>query len=164
MAKVSFTTKDGRKISFTTKSKKSKIKKSSTKKRSSKSTKRATRSTRSLMPKKKKSGGKRRPGKKSFIDRIPILRNPTVQKIGFGLGMGVLVIKGIELAARFAPPSISGPLTQNAGIIKIATELVTEPLSAVVDVVTNPQMLSQITGRFTGANGATPDGNVVGFA
>lgn len=163
MAKVSFTTKDGRKVSFTTKSKNVKIKKSRTKKRSSKSTKRTVRSTRSPMPKKKK-GSKRRPGKKSFIDRIPILRNPTVQKIGFGLGMGVLVIKGIELAARFAPPSISGPLTQNAGIIKIATELVTEPLSAVVDVVTNPQMLSQITGRFTGGNGAVPNGNMVGFA
>lgn len=86
------------------------------------------------MPKKKK-GSKSHPGKKSFIDRIPILNNPTVQRIGFGLGMGVLAVSIINLAARFAPPAIAQPLQQNQRIIKLAVEAITEPISAVVDLV-----------------------------
>lgn len=116
----------------------------------------------SHMPKKKKSGGKRRPGKKSFIDRIPILNNPTVQKVGFGLGMGVIVADIINLAARFAPPAISGPLQANQGLIKLGVELATEPLSAVVDVALNPQMLSRLTGGMNGT--AAPGTNMAGFA
>jgi len=118
------------------------------------------------MPKKKR--GRSSGGKKSFIDRIPVLRNKTVQKIGFGLGMGVLVIKGIELVSRFAPPQFAQPLQQNAGLIKVGVELVTEPLSALVDVATNPQMLSRITSGFSGNNpnngGMSTNQNMVGFA
>jgi len=117
----------------------------------------------SHMPKKKKSKSRGK-SKKSFIDRIPILNNPTVQKVGFGLGMGVVVADIIQLAARFAPPQISGPLTQNQGLIKLGVELATEPLSAVVDVALNPGQLSGVTNRFTGGNSVAAQGNMVGFA
>ncbi len=73
--------------------------------------------------------------KKSFIDKIPILKNRTVQKIGFGLGMGVIAVGIIDLAAKFGPPALVAPLVQNKRIIKLGTELATEPLSAVADVV-----------------------------
>jgi len=112
------------------------------------------------MPKKKrKSGGRRRPGKKSFIDRIPILNNPTVQKVGFGLGMGVIVGDIIRLASRFAPSQISGPLQANQRIITLAVEAATEPISAVVDLVTSGLTNSSPGGAVPGTNG-----NVVGFA
>ena len=121
----------------------------------------------SHMPRKKRrSGGRSRPGKKSFIDRIPILRNPTVQKIGFGLGMGVVIVDLINLASRFAPAQISGPLQQNAGIIKLVVEAATEPISAVVDVALNPGQLSGITSRLSGGGGGNGIGmgNQAGFA
>jgi len=72
---------------------------------------------------------------KKIIDKIPVLKNKTVQRIGFGLGMGVIAVGIIDLAARFAPPALVAPLVQNKQIIKLGTELVTEPLSAVADVL-----------------------------
>jgi len=115
----------------------------------------------------KKKSSRRGPGKKSFIDKIPILRNKTVQKVAFGLGMGAIVIDIIQLASRFAPQQISGPLQQNQGLIKLGVELATEPLSAVVDVALNPQQLQGITGRLGGGNGGMTQqagSNMVGFA
>jgi len=172
MAKVSFMA-NGKRVSFITKSSKSRKKKGSGQKtrkskraRSRKSNKPRRSTSRSMPRKRRKSSRRRSPGKRSFIDRIPILKNPTVQKIGFGLGMGVIVVEGIRLLSRFGPPQIAQPLQQNAGIIKLGVELATEPLSAVFDVVTNPQMLSQITGRLGGGgNGMQSSGaNMVGFA
>ena len=111
------------------------------------------------MPKKKK-GGKRKAGKKSFIDRIPILNNPTVQRVGFGLGMGVLAVEIINLAARFAPAAIAQPLMQNQRLIKLGVEAITEPISAVVDLV-----LPALGNRAGTANGMqTTNQNMVGFA
>jgi len=166
MTKVSFTTKSGKRVSFTTKSKKSRKTRKPKRARSRKSNKQRGSSTRSVA----KKGSKRRGGsKKSFIDRIPILRNKTVQKVGFGLGMGVIVVDAIRLLSRFAPPSISDPLVKNANIIKLATELATEPLSAVVDVALNPGQISGITNRLgnmgnPGNTSHNSNGNVVGFA
>lgn len=117
-----------------------------------------------------KKGSKRRGGsKKSFIDRIPVLRNKTVQRVGFGLGMGVLVVKAIDFVAQVAPPSVAGPLQQNKKIIKLATEFLTEPISGIVDLVTDPSTLQQITGRFGGGGGTSSTqqqagGNMSGFA
>jgi len=48
-------------------------------------------------------------GKKGIIDRIPILKNKTVQKIGFGLGMGTVAIGIIDLLGRFGPPALTAP-------------------------------------------------------
>lgn len=157
MTKVSFTTKSGQKVSFTTKSKKSSGSKKSKKRHKSKTNKRTRSRSGSHMPRKKK-GGKRKAGKKSFIDRIPILNNPTVQKIGFGLGMGLLVVQGINLASRFAPPAIAQPLQQNQRIIKLAVEAATEPISAIVDLV-----LPSIAGQ-PGNGTQTANQNMVGFA
>jgi len=130
--------------------------------RSRKSNKPRRSRTRSMPKKKRRSSSG---GKKSFIDKIPVLRNKTVQKVGFGLGMGVIAADIIRLAARFAPQSISGPLQQNANIIKLGVELATEPLSAVVDVALDPKQLSNITGRMGGnsSNGMSGS-NMVGFA
>jgi len=172
MTKVSFTTKSGKRVSFTTKSSKTRKKKGSGQKtrkpkrsRAGKSNKQPRSRSRSVA---KKKGSSRRPGKKSFIDRIPVLRNKTVQKVGFGLGMGVIVADIIQLAARFAPPQISQPLQQNANLIKLGVELATEPLSAVVDVALNPRQLTGITNRFNNSGGTShnsnSNGNVVGFA
>jgi len=81
--------------------------------------------------------------------------------------MGVIVADIIGLAARFGPPSISDPLVKNGNLIKLAVELATEPLSAVVDVALNPKQLSGITNRLNSNNMGTShnsNGNVVGFA
>jgi len=140
-------------------------KKSRTKKRarSRKSNKQRRSSTRSMPKKKRRSSG----GKKSFIDKIPILRNKTVQKVGFGLGMGVIVSDIIRLAVRFAPNQTQ-ILAQNEPLIRLATELATEPISAVVDVALNPGQIQGITGRLSGGgNGGMQQqagGNMVGFA
>jgi len=102
----------------------------------------------------------KRPTKKSFIDKIPILKNPTVQRIGFGLGMGVIVVNIIDLVARFAPAQFAAPLVANKGIIKLGVEAVTEPLSAAVDIATGGLPQLNISGR--GQSQQTINGN--GFA
>jgi len=74
-------------------------------------------------------------GKKKLIDKVPILRNKTVQKIAFGLGMGVIATQIINLVAQFAPPAISAPIQANQRLIKLGVEAATEPLSAAADLV-----------------------------
>jgi len=92
-------------------------------------------------------------GKKGIIDKIPVLRNKTVQKIAFGLGMGVIAKDLIDLAVRFAPGQLSAPLQQNQRIITLGVEAVTEPISAVVDVLTSGGLNIGSNGSNTGANG-----------
>jgi len=100
-------------------------------------------------------------GKKSLIDKVPILKNKTVQKIAFGLGIGLVAVKIIDLAAQFGPPALVGPLVQNKRIIQLGVEAVTEPISAVVDVVTGGGLnLGSLTAART--NGAQNGSN--GFA
>jgi len=173
MAKVSFTTKGGKRVSFNTKKKSNKSRppkrrKSNKRKTPKKTNKQRSRSTRSNMPRKKRKSSGRSRGKTSFIDKIPILKNKTVQKVGFGLGMGVVVTQIIDLASRFGPPAIAQPLQQNKAIIKVATEFATEPISAIVDIALNPQMLQSITSRIGGGggggNGMSTNQNMVGFA
>jgi len=171
MAKVSFITKDGKKVSFNVKSKskgggkshKTSKRKASKPKKSHKANKQHKRSTRSVTKKGSRKGGKRSPGKKSFIDKIPILNNKTVQKVGFGLGMGVVAIQLINLAARFAPPAIAEPLMKNQRIIKLGVEAATEPISAIVDIALSSGMIE----KFAGGNGMSSSNggmSTVGFA
>jgi len=170
MGRVSFTTKDGKRVSFNT-GKKSSKKSTSKQRRSSKPrtkqkvNKQHKRSTRSV-PKKKKSSGKRSSGKKSFIDRIPILNNKTVQKVGFGLGMGLVAKELIDLAAQFAPEQISRPLKQNQRIITLAVEAATEPISAIADIVLSSGTLQKTIGSMSNGRGMTQTINqdMVGFA
>lgn len=169
--RVSFTTKDGKKVSFTPKSKskgrgkrtKSTKRKTSKPKKSRKPNKQPKRSTRSVAKGKSRKGGRRSSGKKSFIDRIPILNNKTVQKVGFGLGMGVVVVQIIDLVSRFAPPAIAQPLIQNKRIIKLGVEAATEPISAIVDLALSSGMVQ----KFAGGNGMSSNNgqmSTVGFA
>jgi len=97
--------------------------------------------------KKRMAGNK---GKKKIIDKIPILKNKTVQRIGFGLGMGVIAVGIIDLAARFGPPALVAPLVQNKRIIKLGVEAVTEPISAVADVVLSGGLGSLNLGSLSG--------------
>jgi len=122
--------------------------------------------TRSHTMPKKKSSKRHTPGKKSFIDRIPILNNKTVQKVGFGLGMGVVAKQLIDLVAQFAPPAIANPLKQNQRIITLAVEAATEPISAVADIVLSSGTIQKTIGSMSNGNGMSSGGNqdMAGFA
>jgi len=145
--------------------------------RMNKSKGRKKRKTRRKSTSKRRSSGKRRKpnkrktstkrvtsrGKKSLIDKIPVLKNKTVQKIAFGLGIGLVAVKIIDLVAQVAPPQLAAPLVQNKRIIQLGVEAVTEPISAVVDVVTGGGInLGSLTGRSNGASNGSNGSN--GFA
>jgi len=116
------------------------------------------------MPKKKSS--KRSSGKKRMIDKIPLLKNKTVQKVAFGLGMGVLVTQIINLAAQFGPPAIAQPLKQNEKIIRLATEFATEPISAIADLALSSGAIQKTIGSMGNGNGMSQSVNqdMAGFA
>jgi len=122
--------------------------------------------TRSNKMPKKKSTKRSSGGKKRIIDKIPILKNKTVQKVAFGLGMGVLVTQIISLASQFAPPAIAQPLIQNQKIIKLATEFATEPISAIADLALSSGVIQKTIGSMSNGGGMTPagGGDMVGFA
>jgi len=136
-------------------------KKAKTRRKSSSKRKKTTKRRKAIKSKPtRKSTTKAR--KKSFIDKIPILKNPTVQKIAFGLGIGLIVVKIIDFAAQVAPAQLAAPLVKNKRIIQLGVEAVTEPLSAVVDVVSGGGInLGSLTGRSNGQQ-VSQDGN--GFA
>jgi len=136
--------------------KKRKTRRKSTSKRRSPTKRRKTNKTK---PKKKSVAGK---GKKSLIDKVPILKNKTVQRIAFGLGIGLVAVKIIDLAAQFGPPALTAPLVANKRIIQLGVEAVTEPISAVVDVVTGGGInLGSLT---AGRSQQVSNGNGNGFA
>jgi len=83
-------------------------------------------------------------GKKSLIDRIPILNNKTVQKVGFGLGMGALA--GIIL--NFIPVPA---LQQNKALIQTGVTFAADPLAGVL----------RLTGLLGGPSGINI-GNLLG--
>jgi len=80
-----------------------------------------------------------------LIDRVPVLKNKTVQKIGFALGMGRLASTG----ARAVPIPI---VQQNARIIGTAVAFATDPLGGVVDLALGGG-LGQLQNLFGGGNG-----------
>jgi len=103
--------------------------------------------------KKGKSGGL---GSSKLINKIPILKNKTVQRIGFGLGMGRLASMG----ARAVPVPI---IQQNAPLIGTAVAFATEPLAGIVDLALSGG-LGQI-GNLLGSNNAVGGGGGgAGFA
>jgi len=146
------------------KTKKRKVKRRA-KKRSRKKAKKRRKSSKKRKGNKRKKSKRKgskttsRKGKKSLIDKVPILRNKTVQKIAFGLGMGVIAVQIIDLAARVAPPALAQPLVQNRRIIKLGVEAVTEPLSAAADLV-----LSGGAGNLLGGSGGNGSMNTSEFA
>jgi len=125
--------------------------KSTPKRRKSQKTNKRRTSRRSVARKKRSSPSRR---KFSIIDRIPILKNKTVQKIGFGLGMGSLA----GLAASFIPVPI---VQQNRELINTGVAFATEPLSGIVRLVLSGG-LQQITGLIGGNGGG--NGQNAGFA
>jgi len=113
MAKVSFTTKDGRRVSFTTKSKS---------RGSTKSKKRRTKSTKRSTPKRRKSPKKRRTaskgssrstrstGSKKMAGKKGGTKGSTrVKKLLIGLGVGVAV-STVATLARTPEIEASGPV------------------------------------------------------
>jgi len=108
--------------------------------------------------KKSKKRTAKRTGKSSFIDKIPLLKNKTVQKVGFGLGMGALA--GILI--NFIPiPAVK----QNAEIIKTGVTFAADPLAGILKISGllggGGLNLGNIFGGQT-QNGGMP--NTVGFA
>ncbi len=131
---------------------KAKSTKSTPKRRKSQKTNKRRQSTKSVVKKK----GSRSSGRKfSIIDRIPILKNKTVQRVGFGLGMGSLA----GLAASFVPVPI---IQQNRELINTGVAFATEPLSGIVRLVLSGG-LGQITNLIGGGGQAQQNGNN-GFA
>jgi len=132
-------------------------KKAKTRRKSSSKRRKPTKRRKAIKSKPSKKGTTKQ-RKKSFIDKIPILKNPTVQKIAFGLGIGLIVVKIIDFAAQVAPAQLAAPLVKNKRIIQLGVEAVTEPLSAVVDVVSgggiNLGSLSRSNGQQVAQNGS----------
>jgi len=105
-----------------------------------------------------KRRGSSRKGSRNIIDKIPLLKNKTVQRVGFGLGMGSLA----AIAANAVPVPI---IRQNAQLIGTGIAFATDPLSGVVRLALSGG-LQQITGLFGGGNGGAIGGGAgnQGFA
>ena len=95
-------------------------------------------------------------GGRKLIDKIPVLKNKTVQRIGFGLGMGRLATTG----AQAIPIPI---VQQNARIIGTAVAFATEPLAGVVDLALSGG-LGQIGNLFNASGATGGGGGGAGFA
>ena len=92
--RVSFTTKDGKKVSFTPKSKKTTKRKTPKRKSAPRRKTIKRRSPRKTMAKKRSS-----PSKKSFASKIPLVNNPTVKKVAQGIGMATIGVTALSLVA-----------------------------------------------------------------
>jgi len=152
MAKVSFTTKGGKRVSFNTKSRKtSKPKRKTTKRR------KASRSRKANKPKRRsKTVAKRRssPRKKSGFGKIPLINNPTFRKAATGIGVATLgaTVLGLVL-----------PQLANQPLVKPILALAGGGVPGVV-----AQFLVQGGGNIGnllgGGNGGNGGGQSVGFA
>jgi len=97
-------------------------------------------------------------GKKSLIDKIPLLNNKTVQKVGFGLGMGALA--GILL--NFIPIPA---LQQNKALIQTGVTFAADPLAGVLrltGLLGGPSGIN--IGGLLGGNSQNSGMNTSGFA
>jgi len=111
----------------------------------------------SNMAKRRKSSGKSR-GSAGFINKIPFLKNKTVQRVGFGLGMGSIA----TLIAGLVPvPAVQN----NRQLIGTGVSFATDPLSGVVRLALSGG-LGQITSLFGGGSNDAVGGGVgnQGFA
>jgi len=109
-------------------------------------------SSRRVANKKKKSGGGK--GSGGFINKIPILKNKTVQRIGFGLGMAS--IAGLALRAIPVPA-----VQQNAPLIQTGVAFAVDPLAGVVRLFLSGGLGS--IGNLLGGGGGAQNGDN-GFA
>lgn len=112
------------------------------------------RKRRTTMVKRRRSPSKRSGGK--IIDKIPLLKNKTVQRIGFGLGMGTLA--GL-IVSQIPVPAIQ----QQSQLIKTGITFATDPLAGVVSLVLGGG-LGNISQLFGGGNGASTQTVGTGFA
>lgn len=157
MAKVSFTTKDGKKISFSTKVKsvakkaaKHAVKKAvksvvSKAKAKLKSKGRSTKSNPMAGKTKKSSGG----GKKGFASKIPLINNPTFRKAALAAGTVSLAATGLSLVGQ-------GRIAQNPLLRLLLAFGVGGAVGAVTQIVPLLQSggLSGLLGGIGGGNGA----------
>jgi len=111
-----------------------------------KTIKRRSRS-KSVAKKRKSSGGR---GGGGFINKIPLLKNKTVQRVGFGLGMGSIA----SLIAGIVPVPI---VQKNKQLIGTGVSFATDPLSGVVRLALSGG-LGQIGNLFGGGNGNSSNG------
>lgn len=127
-----------------------------TRRKSSKPRKTNKRKSRSkTVAKKRSSSGGKGSG---FINKIPLLKNKTVQKIGFGLGMGSIAAL---IASRVPVPIVQ----QNAQLIGTGISFATDPLSGVVRLALSGG-LGQLGNLFGGGGNSSNGGggNNAGFA
>lgn len=140
------------------KSKRKTKKKGSSRGRKTSKTKRKVNRSKSrskgVAKKKSKSKGGRSSG--GFINKIPILKNKTVQRIGFGLGMASLA--GIALRALPVPI-----LSQNAPLVETGVAFAVDPLAGVARLVLGGG-LGQLGNLLGGGNGGNGGGGNSGFA
>ncbi len=99
-------------------------------------------------------------GKSSFIDKIPGLKNKTVQRVGFALGMGSI---GTLVAQRIPVPQVQ----QNAQLIGTGVAFATDPLGGLVRLALSGGLgqLGNLFGSGNGnGNGSSQMQNNGGFA
>jgi len=155
MARVSFTTKGGKRVSFNTKSKKSKrrsARKSSPKRRKS-------RTSKVNKPRKrpKSVAAKRRStSKKSFTSKIPLVNNPTVRKVATGIGLATI---GATVISIVAPQIAANP------IVRPALAFIGGGVPGLIGQIVVGGGLGSFTNIFGGSNGGGGATNVSnGFA
>jgi len=134
---------------------KKRARKSTPKRRKSTVRKTIKRVTRRKPVAKRKTSRRSSSGKRKIIDKIPLLNNKTVQRIGFGLGMGS--IAGI-IASRIPVPAVQ----QNANLISTGVAFATDPLAGVVKLALSGG-LGQLGGLLGGGGSSAPQTNG-GFA
>jgi len=131
-------------------------KRRTTKRRKSRKVKKRTKRRKSVA---RKSSRRSSGGKKSLIDKIPLLKNKTVQKVGFGLGMGALA--GIILDFIPIPQ-----LQQNKALIQTGVTFAADPLAGVLrltGLLGGPSGIN-IGGLLRGGNSRNGGMNTGGFA
>jgi len=98
-------------------------------------------------------------GTTGFINKIPILRNKTVQRVGFALGMGSIA----TIAAQNIPvPQVKA----NAQLIGTGVAFATDPLGGIVRLALSGGLgqLGNLFGGGNSSNGGNGGGMNGGFA
>jgi len=114
------------------------------------------RKRRTTMVKRRRSSRSSSSRGSGIINKIPLLKNKTVQAIGFGLGMGSLA--GI-IASAIPVPIVQ----QNASLIKTGVTFATNPLAGVVSLALGGG-LGQLSNLFGGGSGGNTNTSNGGFA
>lgn len=121
-----------------------KRRRSAPKRKTNKARRRSTNMARRKAPRRRSSGGSFSGG---FINKIPILKNKTVQKVGLGLGMARIASTG----ARFVPVPM---IQNNARLIGTAVAFAVSPLAGIVDLALGGGLGGILGGGSQGGGGA----------